>query len=76
MLKLEFTSPARGWHESLVLGNGRIGASVYGGTSVEQIALNEDTLWSGYPAATQKHVPEDYLEKIRAGNGNGRGYIR
>ena len=66
MLKLEFTSPARGWHESLVLGNGRIGASVYGGTSVEQIALNEDTLWSGYPAATQKHVPEDYLEKIRA----------
>ena len=49
-MKMIFKSPANGWHEAFILGNGRIGAAVYGGTKREQIALNEDTLWSGYPA--------------------------
>ena len=65
-MKMIFKSPANGWHESFILGNGRIGAAVYGGTKREQIALNEDTLWSGYPAKTQKKVPEGYLEQVRA----------
>ena len=42
---------------------GRIGAMVYGGTKKEILALNEDTLWSGYPEKTQKKLPEGYLEK-------------
>lgn len=64
-MKMIFKSPAQGWHESFILGNGRIGAAVYGGTKREQIALNEDTLWSGYPAKTQKKMPEGYPERVR-----------
>ena len=64
-MKMIFKSPAQDWHESFILGNGRIGAAVYGGTKREQIALNEDTLWSGYPARTQKKMPEKYLEQVR-----------
>ncbi len=37
------------WNEALPLGNGRLGAMVYGGARQECICLNEDTLWSGYP---------------------------
>ena len=40
---------ATNWHEALPLGNGRIGAMVYGGALNERVSLNEDTLWSGYP---------------------------
>jgi alpha-L-fucosidase 2 len=40
---------AANWNEALPLGNGRIGAMVYGGALHERISLNEDTLWSGYP---------------------------
>lgn len=42
-MKIIFKSPAQSWHESFILGNGRIGAAVYGGTKKEQIALNEDS---------------------------------
>ena len=41
-----YDQPARNWHESLPMGNGRLGATVYGGTKKETLALNEDTLWS------------------------------
>ncbi len=37
------------WLEALPVGNGRIGAMVFGGTSQEQIQMNEDTLWGGGP---------------------------
>ena len=40
---------ASNWNEALPLGNGRVGAMVYGGALNERISLNEDTLWSGYP---------------------------
>lgn len=45
--KLIYDSPASVWLESLPLGNGRIGAMVFGGVDEERISLNEDTLWSG-----------------------------
>ena len=64
-MKLYYDQPARNWHESLPLGNGRLGATVYGGTKKETLALNEDTLWSGYPEKTQKELPEGYLVKVR-----------
>ncbi|MBR6571265.1 MAG: glycoside hydrolase family 95 protein, partial [Clostridia bacterium] len=47
---LWYREPARTWNEALPLGNGRLGAMVFGGVSEERIALNEDTLWTGYPA--------------------------
>lgn len=46
--KLEYDCPARRWIEALPLGNGTIGAMVYGECTRERIALNLDTLWSGY----------------------------
>ena len=46
---LWFTEPAAQWADALPIGNGRIGGMVYGYHKVERIALNEDTLWSGFP---------------------------
>jgi len=42
-------SPATCWEESFLLGNGTLGASVFGNPKSERIILNHDTLWSGYP---------------------------
>jgi alpha-L-fucosidase 2 len=44
---LWFEQPATSFHESLPLGNGRIGAMVFGGVNEERIVLNEGSLWSG-----------------------------
>ncbi|MDF2908432.1 MAG: alpha-amylase, partial [Herbinix sp.] len=49
---LWYKQPAKYWTQALPLGNGRIGAMVYGGITKERICLNEDTLWSGYPRDT------------------------
>ena len=46
-LKLWYRQSASRWLEALPIGNGRIGAMVYGGAEHERIALNEVTLWSG-----------------------------
>ncbi|MEG0766694.1 MAG: glycoside hydrolase family 95 protein, partial [Clostridia bacterium] len=48
-MELWYHKPAHAWVEALPLGNGRIGAMVYGGIKNEKLSLNEDTLWSGYP---------------------------
>ena len=63
-MKMYYKQPADNWHEGLLLGNGRIGAVVFGGTKTEKIALNEDTLWAGYPFKTQQKMPEDYQQQI------------
>ncbi|KAJ7798994.1 glycosyl hydrolase family 65, N-terminal domain-containing protein [Mycena olivaceomarginata] len=44
-----FAQAGTAFTDSLMIGNGRLGASVWGGTSSDNIALNEDTLWSGGP---------------------------
>ncbi len=46
---LWYRQPAQEWTEALPLGNGRIGAMVYGGIEEDQLQLNEDTLYSGEP---------------------------
>ena len=48
-LSLCYRQPASKWVEALPLGNGRLGAMVFGGVSHEHLQLNEDTLWSGGP---------------------------
>lgn len=48
-LKLWYTKPAERWTGSLLMGNGRIGACVWGGIDREVINLNEDSLWTGEP---------------------------
>jgi alpha-L-fucosidase 2 len=48
-LSLWYRQPARQWVEALAVGNGRLGAMVFGGVTQERIQLNEDTLWAGGP---------------------------
>ncbi len=48
-MKLWYQQPATRWVEALPIGNGRLGAMIYGSLLTERIQLNEDTLWSGYP---------------------------
>ncbi len=48
-LLLWYPQPAKVWTEALPLGNGRLGAMVFGGASDERLALNEDTVWAGGP---------------------------
>jgi alpha-L-fucosidase 2 len=47
-----FNTPAAKWEEALPVGNGRLGAMVFGKTDEERIQLNEDTYWSGGPYST------------------------
>ena len=49
MSRLWYTAPAREWEEALPLGNGRLGAMVYGGGEHEQIQVNEESIWYGGP---------------------------
>ena len=51
-LKLWYNKPARNWNEALPIGNGRLGAMVFGKVNEELIQLNEETLWSGGPVNT------------------------
>ena len=48
-LTLKFDSPAEFFEEALVIGNGHLGATIYGGTSEDRISLNDITLWTGEP---------------------------
>src|SRR5262245_60705610 len=48
-LRLWYRQPAEAWTEALPLGNGRLGAMVFGGVARERLQLNEDTLYAGGP---------------------------
>ncbi|GGI25852.1 glycoside hydrolase family 95 protein [Pedobacter mendelii] len=62
---VKFNKPASSFEESLPLGNGRLGALVYGNTAKERIALNEITLWSGGPQDANKDSAYLYLKPIQ-----------
>jgi alpha-L-fucosidase 2 len=47
--RLWYRAPAQTWDEALPVGNGRLGAMVFGGVAEERLQLNEDTLWGGGP---------------------------
>jgi alpha-L-fucosidase 2 len=65
LLKLWYRQPAQEWVEALPIGNGRLGAMVFGRIDRERIQLNEDTLWSG--KARDRNNPEslEHLPKVR-----------
>jgi alpha-L-fucosidase 2 len=65
-LKLWYNEPANIWTEALPVGNGRLGAMVFGRVHEELIQLNEETLWSGGPADLNPN-PEapNYLPQVR-----------
>lgn len=64
-VQIYFKEPAKHFTESLALGNGRIGAMVFGDTEKERIALNEISLWSGGPQDADKEDAHEYLKPIQ-----------
>jgi len=63
--RLFYQQPARYWTEALPVGNGRLGAMVFGGTAEERLQLNEDTLWTGKPHAYQHEGAATFLPVLR-----------
>ncbi len=64
-LTLQYDKPAQKWTEALPLGNGRIGAMVFGGTVDERFQINEDTLWGGGPHDYVDPRAYEHLDEIR-----------
>jgi alpha-L-fucosidase 2 len=64
-LSLWFEQPSAHWQDSLPVGNGRLGAMVFGGVARERIALNEDTLWSGAPSDWNNPAAPQHLPVVR-----------
>ncbi len=64
-LNIRFKHPAKDFTESLPLGNGRLGAMVFGDTHRERIALNEISLWSGGPQNADLDDAHLYLKPIQ-----------
>lgn len=62
---LWYRHPAAQWVEALPVGNGRLGAMVFGGIEQERIQLNEDTLWAGGPYAPANPDARPALPEIR-----------
>ncbi|WP_287934112.1 glycoside hydrolase family 95 protein [Duncaniella freteri] len=63
--KLWYDTPAQVWTEALPLGNGRLGAMVYGNPANEQIQLNEETIWAGRPNNNANPEAREWIPKIR-----------
>ena len=64
-LKLWYTQPAKQWVEALPVGNGRLGAMVYGDPSKELIQLNENTVWAGSPYRNDNPDAREALPEVR-----------
>lgn len=62
---LWYRDPARKWTEALPVGNGRIGAMIFGGVAKERLQLNEDTLWAGGPYDPVNPRASSALAKVR-----------
>ena len=63
--KLWYDYPAQVWTEALPLGNGRLGAMVFGNPAMEQLQLNEETLWAGRPNNNANPDALEYIPKVR-----------
>ncbi|TWU38373.1 glycosyl hydrolase family 95 catalytic domain-containing protein [Novipirellula artificiosorum] len=65
-LLLHYDEPAKSWaSEALPVGNGRLGAMVFGGVESERIQLNEESLWGGPPVPETKPEFRDAFQKAR-----------
>ncbi|MDX2269043.1 MAG: glycoside hydrolase family 95 protein [Bryobacter sp.] len=63
--KLWYSSPAQAWTEALPVGNGFLGAMVFGGAGEERIQFNEHTIWTGQPRSYARPGAHRHLAKIR-----------
>ena len=65
-LKLWYDEPAAKWVEALPVGNGRLGAMVFGNPAKEQLQLNEETVWAGQPNSNANpNVDPNAINEIR-----------
>jgi len=64
-LKLWYKQPAKVWTEALPVGNGRLGAMIFGGAEREHLQLNEGTLWAGGPYAPDNTNALAALPEVR-----------
>jgi alpha-L-fucosidase 2 len=64
-MRLWYRAPAAEWLEALPIGNGRIGAMVFGGTDTERLQLNEDSVWAGGPHDYIRPGAGEHLDEIR-----------
>jgi len=64
-LALRFTHPAATWNDALPVGNGRLGAMLFGGIADERIQFNESTLWTGRPHDYARTSARDVLPELR-----------
>lgn len=64
-LALWYTQPAQTWTEALPVGNGRLGAMVFGDTDIERIQLNEESVWTGGPIDRANPEALEYLDEVR-----------
>ncbi len=64
-LSLRYDAPAKEWTEALPLGNGRIGAMLFGGVQEEHLQINEDTLWGGGPHDYTNPEAYSHLSELR-----------
>ena len=62
---LWYKQPAQKWDQALPVGNGRLGAMVFGGIGKERLQLNEDTFWSGRPHDYTNPEAKEHLEEVR-----------
>ncbi len=65
-LRLWYREPAKKWTDALPVGNGRLGAMVYGGTATELIQFNEETLWTGEPRSYDRAGAHQHLNELRS----------
>lgn len=65
MHTLKYNQPAKCWEEALPIGNGRLGAMVYGRIEKERIELNEDTLWAGGPSGETGYAIREKIGEVR-----------
>lgn len=64
-IELWYNKPASNWEEALPIGNGRLGAMIYGTPAIEHIQFNEETLWDGAPRDYHQENSYQHLSKIR-----------
>lgn len=65
MSEIWFRKEAEDWNEALPVGNGFLGAMVFGKTAVERIQVNEDSVWSGGFMERTNPDAKEYLDEIR-----------
>jgi alpha-L-fucosidase 2 len=63
--QLWYSEPARVWTDALPLGNGRLGAMVFGNPATERIQLNEETIWAGQPNNNFNRQAKEWIPKVQ-----------